>query len=130
MVVENLGCERNSFLRRDGSVCKNLKGELVVIGIAADTGILDAVADIIYRCVYRIGIDNAYRRLIVEFVLFLRNISASVIEGQLHIEARVFAYSRDMKVGVKDFKICILLDVSCRSLAGTCYVEDNSLRPV
>ena len=42
MLIENLGSERNRLLSGDGAVSKNLECELIVIGIAADTGILNS----------------------------------------------------------------------------------------
>ena len=122
MLIQNLGAQRNGFLRCDGTVRQNLEGKLVIVGdVTADTGRLYLIFYLVNGGENRVGENHADGRTnaaglihVLLLVLLGRNIATAVVEGDFHVEMLTVRYGCDMLFGVQDLKLCIRLDVSLR----------------
>ena len=57
-------------------------------------------------------------------------ITATFVEGDLHIEAGILTYGADMMLGIEYLKVCIGCNISSSNVTGTCNINNNSLRLV
>jgi hypothetical protein len=62
--VEQRGCLTDGILRRDGAVAPDLDGQLVVVGVLAETGCFDGVVDFANGRVDGVDRDVADRQIL------------------------------------------------------------------
>ena len=127
MFVEYLGAQRYCFLCGNDSVGQNFQSQLVIVGDVTHTGIFNLVANVVYRRINRVGIDQTNYRGVVLLILILRHISSAVIECKLHVESCILGKSSNVQFRVQNFNFRILLDITSGDHARTGHIDQDSL---
>ena len=112
VINHDTGCHADCFVRLNASVCPNFQSQLVIIGNVTNTSIGNAK---FYSRNRRInGIHrNHTNRLIRAFVLISRNIAQPLVDGNLHIEFRIFVQGSNMQLRIQNLYVGINKDVCC-----------------
>ncbi len=119
MVGKDLRRKGYGFLRGDHPVGPHIQRQLVVIDALAHAGAFDVEIYLEHRCVNRIDrnfADHAFRHAL--FIALVRDVTPSLIQGQLHIELCPVAQGGDVQLRIKDLHLAVSLDRRCSDLTG------------
>ena len=110
VLAEDLGRLDQRHLRRDRAVGPDFDGQLVVVGLLADAGFLDLVANANHRAERGVDRNNA-DLLRLRRVLRGRHVSAAVLHHHFQQERHVLGQRGDHEILVDDFDLVVGADV-------------------
>ena len=124
MVAEDLRAQRDGVPCGHGLVRPDLDGQLVKVGLIADTGVFHRVVDLEDRGIDGVDGDGADGHLGV-LVLVGGDVASAVVKDQLHAQRTVGTEGRDGLLGVEDLHLGVGLDVAGgdKALAGGFNVD-------
>ena len=126
MVGKDLGAQRNSVLGGDGGIGPDLEGQLIEVGLIADTSGLHRVIHLFDRRID--GVNRNHTNHGLGGLIPIRgNITATLRQGDLHIKCGIFTQSADVQLRVQDLDLAIGLNVAGSNFTGTHSVDVHSL---
>ena len=110
VLAKNLGRLNHRHLRIDRTVGPNLKRQLIVVGLLANTSFFDVIPNASHRAVNRVD-RNDTDLVIATTVLAGRNVAATIFDNHLHHEWDVFGQSRQRVIRVDDVNFTTSLNI-------------------
>ena len=123
----NLCCFHQSHFRTDRTVGENLDGQLVVVGLLADTSLFHFVSNPSYRAVNGVDRDDA-DLLDILAMLCGRDIPPAIFHNHFDDELNVFGKGRQYQVLVDDLYRLVAFDVGCRNGPSRILLDAKHLR--
>ena len=116
VILEQLGGLADGVLRRNGTIGPDFNGQLVVIGVLAQTGSFHGIVHFAHRRVN--GVDRNVSDGQVFIVIAIgRDIAAAAFDAHIDIELAAFAHGGDVQVAVENFDIVVGLNLAAHHFA-------------
>ena len=122
MIAQDLRAQRHGVLGSDGGIRPDLKGQLVEIGLVADSSRLHRVIHLGNRRIDGVNGNHADDGL-GRLVPVRGNIAATLCQSDLHIKRGVLAQSADVQLRVQNLNLGIGLDIAGSDLTGANCVD-------
>ena len=106
MVFQQLGRQPNRIRRRHRAVRPHFQRQLVVVGDLPQTGCFHRVVHLAHRRVHRVDGNKTQPQVLVK-ILVRRNVAASLLQAQLHIDLAAFADRRNVNVLLQNLDVAI-----------------------